>query len=432
MSQKLDRLVQAESRNRAEAGGGYWRKGGTIPLVIGTLAASFVLMPNLYGLLAWGFEYPQYLRGAELAHIFLNCGANSLVMLASLLLVGRLDRKLAGVLTLILVVHGSLAFLILVTRGFYSNQIMLTAVPCSALLGAGVMYLKHRAIPVRIALLGPEDPAIGQVRMAYDRILDPNTDLRSYDILLTSSVIDLSSEWTHVLSRAMIAGKPVRHVAEYIEEEQGIVSIDHFDLDHLPPSGLTSYRTRKRLMDISIAIAALPIALPILAAGALAVLISMGRPVLFLQPRTGQGGGVFSIYKLRTMQPAGDSPGGSTVERDLRVSSVGRVLRRFRVDELPQLLNVLRGDMSIIGPRPEWTLLSEKYSQELPVYTYRHLVRPGITGWAQVRSGYASDLAETRTKVGYDLFYIKNLSFSLDIQILVRTVWTLISGGGAR
>ena len=132
------------------------------------------------------------------------------------------------------------------------------------------------------------------------------------------------------------------------------------------------------------------------------------------------------------MQPAGDSPGGSTVERDLRVSSVGRVLRRFRVDELPQLLNVLRGDMSIIGPRPEWTLLSEKYSQELPVYTYRHLVRPGITGWAQVRSGYASDLAETRTKVGYDLFYIKNLSFSLDIQILVRTVWTLISGGGAR
>ena len=88
--------------------------------------------------------------------------------------------------------------------------------------------------------------------------------------------------------------------------------------------------------------------------------------------------------------------------------------------------------MSIIGPRPEWTLLSEKYSRDLPAYVYRHLVRPGITGWAQVRGGYASDLAETRTKVGYDLYYIKNLSFSFDLQILIRTLWTLLAGGGAR
>ena len=88
--------------------------------------------------------------------------------------------------------------------------------------------------------------------------------------------------------------------------------------------------------------------------------------------------------------------------------------------------------MSIKGPRPEWSVLSEQYIRELPVYAYRHLVRPGITGWAQVRGGYAGDLAETRIKVGYDLFYIKNLSFALDVQILVRTVWTLVSGSGAR
>jgi lipopolysaccharide/colanic/teichoic acid biosynthesis glycosyltransferase len=396
------------------------------------MIVSFVVMPVVYGLLHFGLAFPQNLQGALLIHVFLNCSANFLVMLGTLLLTGRLDRKLAAVLTLVMIVHGVLAFLILTTRGIYSNQILLTAVPVSSVLGSVVMYLKHRSARVRVALLGPHDALAGQIRGTYDRIQDPDSDLRSYDILLTTSVIDLSPEWAQVLSRAMIAGKPVRHLAEYMEEEQGIVSLDHFDLDHLPPTGLTSYRTRKRLMDVGIVLASLPLSLPILAAGALAVLLSMGRPILFTQERTGQGGKVFNIYKLRTMQHAAESHGTSTVKGDLRITPVGGFLRRFRVDELPQLLNVLKGDMSIIGPRPEWTLLSEEYSRQLPVYVYRHLVRPGITGWAQVRGGYASDLAETRTKVAYDLFYIKNLSFSFDIQILVRTVWTLLTGGGAR
>ncbi len=404
----------------------------TIFLALGAVIISIALMPVVYGLLTFGLAFPQVLQGALLVHVWLNCAANALVMLGALLLTGRLDRKLAGILTLVFVVHGALAFLILTTRGLYSNQIILTAVPVSAFLGAAVMYLKHRSARIRIALLGPDDAPTGQVRMTYDRIRDPGADLRSYDVLLTTSVIDLSPDWARVLSRAMIAGKPVRHVAEYVEEEQGLVSIDHFDLDDLPPTGLTSYRIRKRLMDLAIVIALLPVALPILAAGALAVLVSMGRPVLFMQPRTGQGGKVFQIYKLRTMHASAETHGATTVKGDLRVTPIGGFLRRCRIDELPQLLNVLNGDMSIIGPRPEWTLLSEKYSRDLPAYVYRHLVRPGITGWAQVRGGYASDLAETRTKVGYDLFYIKNLSFALDIQILVRTVWTLLTGSGAR
>ena len=432
MQHALERLALAETKGQSHPKAGPRRRDATLFLAIGAMIASFVVMPVVYGLLIYGFAFPQLLRGAVLEHVWLNCGANALVMLGTLLLGGRLDRKLAGVITVLLVVHGALAFLILTTREFYSNQVLLTAVPVSAVVGAAVMYVKHRSAQVRIALLGPHDPPKGQVRIAYDRILDPDTDLRSYDVLLTTSVIDLSPEWARVLSRAMIAGKPVRHLAEYVEEQQGIVSLDHFDLDHLPPTGLTSYRTRKRLMDLGIALAILPIALPILAVGALAVLVSMGRPVLFTQQRTGQGGTVFSMYKLRTMQHSAEAHGTSTVKGDLRITPVGGFLRRFRVDELPQLLNVLKGDMSIIGPRPEWTLLSEKYSRDLPVYVYRHLVRPGITGWAQVRGGYASDLAETRTKVSYDLFYIKNMSFSFDLQILVRTVWTLLTGGGAR
>lgn len=432
MLQGSERLILAEAGWRANAGARPRGAGITFLLAIGAMVVSFALMPVVYGLLTYGLTYPRHLQGPLLAHVWLNCAANALVVLGALLLTGRLDRKLAAVLTLLLIVHGGLAFLILTTRSFYSNQIMLTAVPASAVLGSVVMYLKHRSARIRVALLGAGDAPANQIRIAYDWIRDPEADLRPYDILLTTSVIDLSPEWGRVLSKAMIAGKPVRHLAEYMEEEQGIVSIDHFDLDHLPATGLTSYRVRKRLMDLAIVVALLPVALPILAAGALAVLISMGRPVLFMQPRTGQGGKAFRIYKLRTMQTSAETHGAATVKGDLRVTPIGEFLRRFRVDELPQLLNVLKGDMSIIGPRPEWTLLSEKYSRDLPVYVYRHLVRPGITGWAQVRGGYASDLAETRTKVGYDLFYIKNLSFSLDIQILIRTVWTLLTGGGAR
>lgn len=411
----------------------YYRpRRGTLFLAASAILIGVVVMPVVYGVLTFGRDFREYLSGPLIFHVALNCTANVLVMVGTLVLTGRLDRKLAKVLNLVLIVHGAMAFLILVTRSAYSNQIMWTSLPFSVLLGSAVMYVRHRWNPVRLALLGPHDAAPGQIRMPYDWIRDPGAELRSYDVLLTTSMIDLSPGWARALSAAMISGKPVRHLADYAEEGQGMVSIDHFDLDHLPPTDLTSYRTQKRLMDIVIALAVLPVAAPILAVGAIAILLSMGGPVLFVQPRVGLGGRVFNIYKLRTMRAVADSLGAVTVEGDLRVTPVGKILRRFRIDELPQLLNVLKGDMSVIGPRPEWTLLSEGYIRELPAYVYRQLVRPGITGWAQVRGGYASDLAETRIKVGYDLFYIKNLSFSLDVQILVRTIWTLLSGNGAR
>jgi lipopolysaccharide/colanic/teichoic acid biosynthesis glycosyltransferase len=139
------------------------------------------------------------------------------------------------------------------------------------------------------------------------------------------------------------------------------------------------------------------------------------------------------MYKLRTMQLA--APDGieiATQNGDGRVTPIGRWLRRFRIDELPQLWNVLKGDMSLIGPRPEQPALTQSYCEDLPSFAYRSLVRPGITGWAQVRAGYAADLEETRIKLGYDLFYLKNFSFSLDMQIIFRTVGTLIFGNGVR
>jgi lipopolysaccharide/colanic/teichoic acid biosynthesis glycosyltransferase len=139
------------------------------------------------------------------------------------------------------------------------------------------------------------------------------------------------------------------------------------------------------------------------------------------------------MLKLRTMRAAAPSDAViATTRQDPRITPFGRWLRRFRIDELPQLWNVLVGDMSLIGPRPEQPALAERYARDVPAFAYRQLVRPGITGWAQVRAGYAADLEETKIKLAYDLFYLKNFTLGLDLRILIRTVWTLISGAGVR
>jgi lipopolysaccharide/colanic/teichoic acid biosynthesis glycosyltransferase len=426
----LEKVYGPASPNRSATLG---RSARVDALLVLLALAAAVVLPVFYAMMLPGGAL-GVLQGANWRHLFLNGGANALVALLSIRLNDRYDRKLAAILTRMLVVHGSLAFFILTARQPYSNQVMLVAAVSSAGLGVLVMSIKHKVTQLRAALIGPWHPLVDKIQISCNWIEDPAADLAAYDLLLVENVADLSSDWTTALSRAMLVGTPVRLLAEFVEEHRGQVSVDHFDLDHLPAAGLTSYRTRKRLMDLGLVVLAAPVALLLLVFGALLVLVTMGRPVLFVQSRVGLGGVPFSMYKLRTMTapPTAGEARATESPNDARITPAGRWLRRFRIDELPQLWNVLVGQMSVIGPRPEWTLLSEQYVQSLPVYAYRHLVRPGITGWAQVKGGYAADLAETRAKVGYDLFYIKNLSFSLDVQILGRTIWTLLSGSGAR
>lgn len=415
--------------------------GKAIAVNLGFVALSLVLglvvAPAIYALsltIPSGASIAELLQQPWLmANIWINGAANLAVMICAIRLDGRFDRRLASVLSRTLLLHGTLGFVLLVTRFPHSNQVMIMAAVASAVLGGMIAAIKTATVPRRIAVLGPWHPLAEQIRGPFDWFDAPPADIGVYDVLLTTSLTDLDAQWTKVISRAMLAGKPVRHLAEFVEEAHGIVSVEHFDLEQVPARSLTSYRLRKRLMDIALVVCALPVALILVLVASVAILVCMGRPVLFRQSRVGLGGKPFSILKLRTMQ---SSPAGSLSATqcigDPRVTPLGRMLRRFRIDELPQLWNVLRGDMSIIGPRPEWTVLSQRYVEALPAYEYRHLVRPGISGWAQVRGGYAADLEETRTKVGYDLFYIKNLSFSLDMQILARTIWTVLTGFGAR
>jgi len=188
----------------------------------------------------------------------------------------------------------------------------------------------------------------------------------------------------------------------------------------------------KRIFDLLAILAAAPAVLLILAIAMLAIVISSGRPIFFIQDRIGLRGRVFPMIKLRTMRAVSASDAVAASIGDQRVTSVGRVLRRYRIDELPQLLNVLKGDMSLIGPRPEQPILVEQYRRVIPDFDHRHLVKPGITGLAQVMYGYASNVEETQIKVEYDRFYVENASLLLEAKIVIWTMQTVFGCRGAR
>ena len=155
--------------------------------------------------------------------------------------------------------------------------------------------------------------------------------------------------------------------------------------------------------------------------------------MIFRQTRVGRGGVLFTLYKFRTMWEDSEQGGPAFASQlDDRLTPAGKWLRRFRADELPQLWNVLKGDLSLVGPRPEQVAFARRFAETIPYYSHRHLVRPGVTGWAQVNYGYADGDADTIDKLTYDLFYVKHMSPWLDLDILGRSVWTILSGFGAR
>lgn len=185
----------------------------------------------------------------------------------------------------------------------------------------------------------------------------------------------------------------------------------------------------KRVFDIALSATALIAAAPLLLAAAVAIWIEDRGPVLFVQRRIGRDRVPFAMLKLRTMRSTG--AGDVYTQRgDARITRTGRFLRSTRIDELPQLWNVLRGDMSLIGPRAEWDRLVAEYETKIPCYHFRHLVRPGITGWAQVNYPYGASIDDTTRKLEYDLYYIRHFSFLLDAAIVLKTVHVMLWGKG--
>lgn len=187
----------------------------------------------------------------------------------------------------------------------------------------------------------------------------------------------------------------------------------------------------QRVFDIVVVLATLPLTIPAMLIAALLVYVEDRGKVMFLQERVGRNGRVFKIFKLRTMSENRSGESFTSVG-DPRITRIGRILRRYRIDELPQIFNILLGQMSICGPRPEVAGLVESYATKIQHYSLRHTVRPGLTGWAQVRQGYAAGVDAVSEKLQYDLYYVVNRSLWFDLRILVLTVRTLFKGEGAR
>jgi sugar transferase (PEP-CTERM system associated) len=233
------------------------------------------------------------------------------------------------------------------------------------------------------------------------------------------------------------AGFPVFEYHRFLEREIGRIDLKRLDIGSLLYAEGFTYSmidlALKRLLDIVASAAVLLMTAPFLAAAAVAVKLQDGGPVLYRQARVTRGGRVFRIMKLRTMTVNAEAGGAVWAQKaDPRVTPIGRFLRQTRLDELPQLVNVLRGDMSFVGPRPERPEFTAALARELPLYNERHLVRAGLTGWAQVNYPYGASLDDARSKLSYDLYYVKNFSVLFDVLIIAQTLRVVLWPSGAR
>jgi lipopolysaccharide/colanic/teichoic acid biosynthesis glycosyltransferase len=265
---------------------------------------------------------------------------------------------------------------------------------------------------------------------------------------------DLSKDWEHFLAENAVSGVKVFHVKQLTEALLGKVEIEHIaenTLGSLNPNPI--YLEIKQAVDWISALFAFAALLPVFIVISALIRLDSPGPVLFRQVRKGYRGEDFTVYKFRTMfdpanavpvaegaaadtHPAAPDERGRhmaiTNASDRRVTPIGRFLRRTRIDEFPQIINILRREMSWIGPRPEALALSAWYETELPFYTYRHIVRPGISGWAQVNQGHVAAVDDVQEKLNYDFYYIKNFSLWLDVLIVFQTLKTMTTGHGAR
>jgi len=258
-------------------------------------------------------------------------------------------------------------------------------------------------------------------------------DATQCDAIMVDRNATADPERTRKLSQLKLT-----HVRLYSVERIGEMLTGRVGLAHIDENFLDDYAKHyfygfaKRLLDIFAVLCLAPVALPLSIIVAVMVRMESAGPAVFRQARVGLFGRPFVMLKFRSMTTEADAPAQFAAKHDPRVTRVGRVIRKYRLDEIPQLWNVLVGDMSLIGPRPEQVPMVEQFSHSIPYYLYRHLVRPGLSGWAQVQQGYVGTHEETVTKLSYDLYYVKHCSFALDLLIAIKTLRTLLTGYGAR
>lgn len=304
------------------------------------------------------------------------------------------------------------------------------------------MIQRRQTLEIAVVPFGRVDSLYGIEQVEW-AVLGAPALPPSAQLLTADFDSDLPREWLNFLAECALQGVTVLHFKQLRQSLTGQVQTEHLSENAdgaLAPSA--NYIALKRIADTLLALALLPVMVPLFVIVGIAIKLDSPGPVFFRQVRIGYRGRAFTVWKFRTMRAAAAPRTASvshdpreraiTREDDPRITPLGRFLRRTRIDELPQIINVLRGEMSWIGPRPEALELSRWYETELPFYRYRQVVRPGISGWAQVSQGHVADLDSVLKKLNFDFFYISRFSLWLDVLIVLRTIKTMLTGYGSR
>ncbi|MFM5947787.1 MAG: sugar transferase [Novosphingobium sp.] len=301
-----------------------------------------------------------------------------------------------------------------------------------------VYLVVQRKTVLRLGTIpGGRMPPFAELAGVTSSELALDSPLDEIDAVTADFRFDHSDEWEARIADFTLAGIPVYHSKDLYESLTGRTELENLSENNFGALGpANSWMLPKQAIDWLLALVLAPIVLPICLVAAIAIRLDSPGPALFRQSRTGYRGEEFTVFKFRTMKVNGNGSAKAPVEElitrkeDDRITRLGRFLRFSRIDELPQLINVLRGEMSLIGPRPEATGLADWYQAEVPFYRYRHIVKPGITGWAQVNQGHVAGVDDIKLKLQYDFYYIRNFSVWLDILIVMKTVKTMLTGFG--
>jgi lipopolysaccharide/colanic/teichoic acid biosynthesis glycosyltransferase len=373
-------------------------------------------------------------------------GTSILVLFAVLfshLMIGKMSRypgqsSLATTIPAVCLAFGVVVLLVMLTQFSYSRYILGGGfLMCLAWYGATGL-IRMRASPPRLVLapLGNGNQLSTLPGASWARISHPVSVelLHGTDGLVVDLSAELNDEWNEFLVTCGKEGIAIYDSTRTREQLTGQVALTHagdIGLDTLLPQ--RGYLTVKGAIDTILALMSLPIVLPIIAAAAIAIRLDSPGAALFVQKRVGFRGRVFNCYKLRSMHVEAEQSGPTfTSDQDPRITRVGRVIRKYRIDELPQVFNILKGEMSWIGPRPEAVALAEHYGRSIPFYALRHAVKPGLSGWAAIRQGNVAEVEAAATKLQYDFFYIKNISPTLDVFIAAKTAWIVLTGLGSK
>lgn len=330
--------------------------------------------------------------------------------------------------------------LIAITAGHldYSRSLLFMGYVMTLVWYGGLALLRERYMKPRLALVpaGSVRDITRLGRAEWRTLQEPPAQIpaRQIDGLVVDLSTKLAPKWEEFIVHCATQGIPIYDstlTREFMTGEVDLVHAGDIGIDALHPQ--RSYLYFKSAIDFLAALAVLPIVLPVLGLLCLIVKLDSKGPAFFVQKRVGYRGRLFNCYKLRSMHTDAHLTGpGFTTSDDPRITRIGRALRKYRFDELPQIFNVLKGEMSWIGPRPEASQLAWEYEKHIPYYAFRHSVKPGLTGWAAIRQGNVAEVEEATRKLRNDFFYIKNISASLDTFITVKTIWIVMTGFGSR